>query len=495
MKKILFAILLVANFCYSQEKIPLIDYDEIVEQSTKTEDNEKILTLINKINENDSTYYSILTSKSYYLLQLKKYKEALKVANDGINTFHEHSKVIFYTNKGVALTNLKRNDEALENYNKGIKEYPKNYLLWYNKGYVLETQGKLNEAVNAYKTAITLNPFYTKPHLQIGNIFYKQERLTQALMCFNMYLLLEPDVAGGFTVLKSLNNIVTAKNSNKRDRNITLDDADDSFEDIDLVLSSKVAMNDNYETGNPINIALTRQNHAMITQIKDFEGSDGFWNKTYVPLYKWIVENDKFDDFIYTLSYSIENEDYKKIIEKNTKKIVAFLGELKTEWRKIVSTNNILFNGKQKEVTYEYSDSYVDAIGKSEGNKPIGLWEFYNESGQLIALGNFNKEGKRSGKWAWYNSQNKVKETAFYKDGKLEGENIMLYNNGKKYIKALYKNDSLNGKYEYFNNKEVQKCFLIAQILTCPPHHPVVPEGALRSARSLLPRPQHQAAP
>ena len=443
----------MTNFSFSQEKISFVDYKEILEKIEKETDSEKIVNLINTTNKNDSAYYSLLSTKSYYLLQLKKYEETIKVANEGMYQHHEHTKDIFFINKGVALSSLNRYDEALKNYNKGLKLYPKNHMLWYNKGYVLEIQGKLNEAIKAYKTTISLNPTYTKPHLRIGNIFYKQERITQALMCFNMYLLLDPDAAEAFTILKSLNNIVNAKNINKRDRNLRLDDADDSFEELDLILNSKLAMNKNYKTGNPINISLTRQNHAMIQQLKDFEGKDSFWKKTYIPFYKWIAKNNKFDDFIYTLTYSIENETYKKIIQKKTDEIILFLGELKTEWAKLVSKNNILFNGEQQEVTFEYADGQVNAIGKIQGDNPSGLWEFYNDSGRLTATGNFDNSGNKMGKWTWYNQFNKVKETAFYVNGLLEGQNLIYHNNGKKYVNANFKSDSLSGLYESFNNK------------------------------------------
>ena len=445
--------LLVANFSFSQEKIPFIDYDGIIQNISKEESNDKVVDLINILHKNDSAYYSLLISKSYYLLQLKKYEEALSVVNEGINSNHKHSKANFYANKGVALSNLKRNDEALQNYNEGLKIYPKNYLLWFNKGFILETEGKLNEAVNAYKTAITLNPTYTKPHLQIGNIYYKQERLTQALMCFNMYLLLEPDAEGASSVLKSLNNVVKSKNSNKRDRSIVLDDEDDSFEDIDLVLSSKVALNANYKTDNAINLALVKQNHAMIEQLKNFEGNGGFWDETYLPFYKWIATSNKFNDFIYTLTYSTEHENHQKIIKKKTKQIIAFLTALKVEWANNVSKNKIILNGKLQDVIYEYNDSFVDAIGNYKDGKAVGFWQFYNKSGRLTAEGNFNDSGDRIGKWTWYSSFNKIKEIATYKDGVLEGNNFLFHENGKKYINAIYENDSLNGQYEYFNNK------------------------------------------
>ena len=319
MKKIIIVILFVINITNAQEKIPFIDYDSIqpqIEESSKAKDFTKTLALINKINKNDSMYFPLLTSKSYYLLQLKKYEEVIVVADEGLNADHKNSKLYFYTNKGVALTNLEKYDEALDTYNEGIKTYPKNYLLWFNKGVVLETKGKINEALAAYKEAIILNPLYKKPHLQIGNIFYKQERLTQALMAFNVYILLDPNGAGTFSALQRLNNIVVAKNTNKRNEELTLLDADDSFEDIDLVLKSKVAVNENYKTNSDINIALTKQNHAMIQQLKGFQGNEGFWSQKYVPLYNWILENNHFNNFTFTLSYTIENEKYKKIIKK-----------------------------------------------------------------------------------------------------------------------------------------------------------------------------------
>jgi antitoxin component YwqK of YwqJK toxin-antitoxin module/Tfp pilus assembly protein PilF len=453
MKKILIAMLLVTNFSFSQEKIPFIDYNEIIQKISIEKSDDKIVDIIKTINKNDSAYSSLLVSKSYYLLKLKKYEEALQVVNEGLNSNNEHSKANFYANKGVALSSLKRNDEALKNYDEGLKIYPKNYLLWFNKGFVLETEGKLNDAVNAYKTAITLNPTYTKPHLQIGNIYYKQERLTQALMCFNMYLLLEPDVDGASSVLNSLNNVVKLKNSNKRDRTIILDDQDDSFEDIDLVLSSNVALNTNYKTNNAIDLALVKQNHAMIEQLKNFEGNGGFWDKTYIPFYKWIAANNKFDDFIYTLTYATDNEDYQKIIKKNTKQIIAFLSALKIKWANNVSKNNINFNGKQQDVIYEYGDSFVDAIGNYKDGKAVGFWQFYNKSGRLTAEGNFDDSGDRIGKWTWYSSINKIKETTIYKEGVLDGKNFLFHKNGKKYINAIYENDSLSGQYEYFNKK------------------------------------------
>ena len=209
MRKIVIVILFVINLTNAQDKIPFIDYAEIqlqIAESSKKKDHTKTLELINKINKNDSMYFPLLTTKPYYLLQLKRFEEAIKVADEGIKSNYKNSKVFFYINKGVALTNLKKHDLALENYNDGIKKYPKNYVLWFNKAVVLESKGLLNDAIIAYQEAITLNPLNRKPHLQMGTIFYKQNRISQALMCYNIYILLDPNSQGAFTILEKLEN-------------------------------------------------------------------------------------------------------------------------------------------------------------------------------------------------------------------------------------------------------------------------------------------------
>ena len=76
--------LLVANLGFSQEKIPFIDYNDVIKKISIEKGNDKILTIINTLNKNDSAYFSLLVSKSYYLLQLKKFEEALDVINEGL---------------------------------------------------------------------------------------------------------------------------------------------------------------------------------------------------------------------------------------------------------------------------------------------------------------------------------------------------------------------------------------------------------------------------
>ncbi|MEO1033725.1 MAG: tetratricopeptide repeat protein, partial [Bacteroidota bacterium] len=336
-KLVILTALIGSSFSFSQDKLPFIDRDEIfnlVAQSGQEGNPEKALEYLNKINKNDSTYCSNLASKAYYLLALKDYDKAISTADQGLeNKWCTEEYSTYYINKAVAHIGLKQYDKAIEVIDTGLKDYPNQHLLWFNKGVALESLGQINKAVEAYKQTIILNPFYAKPHLQLGNICYKQEKMTQALMCYNMYLLLIADSDGASNVLKSLNSLVATNNSNTANPDIKISVDDTSFEELDLILSQKLALREGYQTTSKVDEALVKQSHVLIQQLEQIEGNNGLWASKYMPFFNWIRDKDYFNDFIYVLFYSTENEDYQKLIKKNTDNISAYL---RRQWLSIV---------------------------------------------------------------------------------------------------------------------------------------------------------------
>ena len=444
-------------FCFysaAQEKIPFIDYDSIAEKvsiSLEDGDYEKTLSLLNQINKNDSTHCSVMVSKSYYLTLLKRFDEAVAITDHGLATscYDDHSS--FYVNKVFALLKQDKSQEALDVCEEGLKRFPQNKTLWYNKAVSLETAGKLEEASKAYQRTILLDPYYKKPYLQLGNICYKQHLISQALMCYNMYLLLEPDADNALSILKSLNSTVQSKNEQLKDPDIRVSEDDEAFEEIDLIIKNRIALSEKYDTGNEIDIALTRQNHALIASLKDFSGNGGFWDTKFVPYYRWVADQNLFDAFTYTLSYSAENETYSKVIEKKIEEIQEFFDLSKQKWAEIVKHNVVQKNGKEQTLTYYFDDGYVKGIGETKDDVLVGPWELFNSNGRLTAKGTFNSNGNRDGTWVWYNTKGNVKESAEYVDGKLNGKNTHYYDNGKQKILSYYKNDELEGEHLFYN--------------------------------------------
>lgn len=436
------------TYSYGQEKIPFIDYDTVstlVSESANKQDYDKVLEHLNTINKNDSTYCSILTSKSYYLIAQKKYDEALAASNEGLSSNCDTtSKLFLLMNKGVSYASQENYNEALIVYNEALELFPKNAKLWYNKGIALENLNNIQDAVKAYQNSIIYNPLYRNAHLQLGNICYRQQLMAQALLCYNMSLLAEPDTERAFSLLKYVNDLVAKKNENEAVSDLSISPDDEVFEDIDLVLNNRIALNSNYEIDNKINISIVKQNHALLEQLKSIEGNDGFWDKYYIPFYQWVVSNDNFDDFTYTINMSIKNEDYKKVIEKNEDKIAAFIDIYVAKWYD-------LFNTKSKEnISYSYYNGKFQAEGKIKGDTSVGDWVFYDRNGRVSSKGFYNDKGEREKEWTWYHDNGNIKEIAFYKNGKLEGQNKLYYDDGKPYILSNSKNDNYDGEYKYF---------------------------------------------
>ena len=262
MKKIIylvFVILLTPIVCWSQDKINFVDVDKINENLvnlSENEDYESLISEINKIHENDSVYCSTLVTKSYYLLKLDKNDQAIQVTNKILAKGCPGEMFSSYLNKSLAYYNKDDYKKTIETVNEALTYYPKNYKLMYNKALAYEELGEVEEAVSIYKNIIRINPFYDVAHFRLANIAYTQNLMSQSLMGFLMYLYLNPDGENSFTVLSYVNTIFAKENENNTKVSISKDDS--AFEEIDLIINQRIALDKQYKSGNKIEIGIVR---------------------------------------------------------------------------------------------------------------------------------------------------------------------------------------------------------------------------------------------
>jgi tetratricopeptide (TPR) repeat protein len=63
-----------------------------------------------------------------------------------------------WNNKGIALVQQEKYDEALEAFNKSIELDPENSTLWKNKCHTLTLMSRYSDAIQACDKAIEINP-------------------------------------------------------------------------------------------------------------------------------------------------------------------------------------------------------------------------------------------------------------------------------------------------------------------------------------------------
>jgi COMPASS component SWD3 len=116
--------------------------------------------------------------KAYELRQQQRQKESEKATANlkkKYDTQHAHY------NRGNALRVQGKMDEAIDAYRKAIELNPNYAGAHYNLGNALRDQEKPDEAIDAYKKAIELNPNYAEAHCNLGHVLKRQRRFTEAL--------------------------------------------------------------------------------------------------------------------------------------------------------------------------------------------------------------------------------------------------------------------------------------------------------------------------
>ena len=149
--------------------------------------------------------------------------------------------------------------------------------------------------------------------------------------------------------------------------------------------------------------------------------------------------------------------------------------QLKNINGKLYDENEKLFSGRTKRASEEYTDIYsykngeldglnvvyyknnIKEIGHWKEGKQNGLFQMYTEEGILVDSGTFKNGERDELTEQFYSDTGKLRVSANYKNGVLEGEFKAYYPNGNLQAEVIYRNGKMNGEYkEYNENKNIR---------------------------------------
>ena len=96
---------------------------------------------------------------------------------------------------GIALRKQGKLEEAITAYKKAIELDPNDAAAYGNLGIALRKQGKLEEAITAYKQAIELNPNDAAAYGNLGNALDDQEKIEEAIAAYKKAIAIDPNDA------------------------------------------------------------------------------------------------------------------------------------------------------------------------------------------------------------------------------------------------------------------------------------------------------------
>lgn len=110
----------------------------------------------------------------------------------------------YHSNRGLALQSLGRLDEAIEAFRTSIRLDPAIAESHYNLGTVLDDVGRCDEAAAAYQSALMLRPTYANAHFNLGQTLSRLGRMDEAEAAYRAAVDLMPALADARTNLGNL---------------------------------------------------------------------------------------------------------------------------------------------------------------------------------------------------------------------------------------------------------------------------------------------------
>ena len=159
-------------------------------------------------------YQQQTTAKDWFdkgiaLQEQGKYDEAVQAYNKAIEIDPQHASA--WTNKGVALADQSEYDEAIQAYNKAIEIDPQHASAWTNKGVALNYQGKHDEAITAYEKAIEIDPQDASAWTNKGIALQEQGKYDEAVQAYNKSIEIKPQFAVDWSDWNNKGNALQAQ--------------------------------------------------------------------------------------------------------------------------------------------------------------------------------------------------------------------------------------------------------------------------------------------
>ena len=489
MKKILnilFSIALSSLTLFAQDKNPLVNSGEAIKEGIALHDSEKYAEAIEKfksVSPSDTNYYTALYELSNSYNYNKEFDKAIECAQLGLS-YPTGLRPDFYTSLANAYDNKGDSVKALEIYLNAIKEYPVTHLLYFNAGLTYEKMKNFDMAMQYYQKALDINLFHSTSHLRLGYIMAGQGHTTAAMLSLSMFILTEGQTDRAYNALVFLEKI--AKGNYEAKEPITTSYTGETFKELDLIINSKIALNEKYKAKIKLKFDVVKQLQILLEKFQYNNTDKDFWLHTYGPIFEAVFKENKTEAFLYNILLPANTEDVNKWFKNNAAKNSEFGTWAFNKIEKLRGYKEVTVNGTSKTQHYLYYKDgrlygYGDYKTVNGEDITVGPWKFFYANGTTMSDVTFNDEGKKHGKSKWYNTNGTIASTGEFKNGlsngiiehynekgilvssttykedKMDGPYVLYYSTGQKKEEGTYKDDKKEGtETEYFKNGKVK---------------------------------------
>lgn len=342
----------------------------------------------------------------------------------------------------IFLSNEKEYEASEKIFNEGKKYLGNSSVFLYNLAVLYIRKDESQKAVDVLKYILTKNPNHASSHYLLGVTAFDNGKITEGTLALMTYLVLSP--MGPYA-----NQAITNLNANYgqnyiAENKVVFSKSGDNFEEIETILRNQLPLKKVYKIKSSIDDNLTRQIQAVAEYAAGHKMEDGFFETTYIPWIKQMVEKNQLEGYSYYSLLSIEDRVGKEL-NKQKKKITSFNDDyIQKDFWSVFGKRKLDMFGTTEEVIVSIDKHRPYIVGKQVDGLFDGKCKYLNEYENLGSELNF-KSGVLDGLQKFFNTKGNLIEEKSFTAGKLNGKRTTYYENGNISLTENYKDDVLNG--------------------------------------------------
>ena len=403
-----------------------------------------------KVHPNDTSYQAAQTDLAALYVNTKEYDKVIEITKRAIAENYP-SRSTNYINWMVSYMKLEKYEEAARVLEQAKAEFPKNNILLYDEIILLEESKQYDVCAEKLKEQLQANFYFSKHHLKAGLLARNEGEIAMMMMAIGHYLIQKAGTSEANSIITFANNAVQTK-VDIEPVGFKFSKEGDDYSELNLLINNYLANNKKYKVPASGNLPLIKQFHLLMSKLEYDANDKGFFMQYYVPIYKKIIAEDRFNGFAYCLLASSKNETHLALYNKHASEALAFKTWFENELLKKYQKQELVLNGKPTKTKVWYDgDQNLEMIGDIVDGKGKGYVQIYHSTGALSAEGLFNNEGKKEGVWKRYYTDGKLKEESSYKNDLYEGKLVFFNQKGSKTFEGNLVEGELTGLAKYYN--------------------------------------------
>lgn len=393
----------------------------------------------------DSSYALVQAELAMSFQANKQYSEAVQAAERALslNSYTPH----VYSTLAAAEEELKHFDRMHAAYQEGLRRFPYASMLWFNQGLSYFQEKRMPDAVASLQRCLELRPGHAGSHMVLAYIEAFQGHTSHAMLGLMTFLLIEPGserANGALTNLEALSGATFEVLAEDRVEPFT---PNDPFQELDLLINSKIALREDYKTRVKFNAKLVRQIQLLVEKFPaagDLPATD-FWNRAYAPIVEQLHKEENLTPFTYLILSSANDKSAAQWVKSNSGKIEKLFAALQPALMRMREQQLVAGSTPPRRVKGWYDDQgQLDGLGEGEvpkDGKPQfrGDWIFINDNGGVASEGKYGADGLKTGRWTLYHPNGKPAKELDYVAGKIEGAYKEFFDNGNLSVSATYR--------------------------------------------------------